>query len=252
MLGVLEVHRVDCGFAKVLRDSCQGYGRIYESATEEHVLEVSDVCTQIGNAANAQTLLSATGMMNNWWFRVAIHDIDNGKQLKFEHPTMAGTVPGGWMPRMVEDGLDALRPIFTAKDTEVKAQAKKEVAQIDMRKAGVDRKVTMAEVEAHNTEHEPWFVVNGEVYDGTSYLTTHPGGAESITLVAGEDASTEFMSIHSSDAKKQLVQFHIGTLIKENAANLTKEPVLEAETPDTICEYKSPYILDDTQVAVQS
>jgi nitrate reductase (NAD(P)H) len=31
--------------------------------------------------------------------------------------------------------------------------------------------------------------------------------------VAGEDATEEFMAIHSSDAKKQLADFHIGTLI---------------------------------------
>jgi nitrate reductase (NAD(P)H) len=31
--------------------------------------------------------------------------------------------------------------------------------------------------------------------------------------VAGEDATEEFMAIHSSDAKKQLADFHIGTLV---------------------------------------
>ena len=33
-------------------------------------------------------------------------------------------------------------------------------------------------------------------------------------LVAGEDATEDFMAIHSSDAKKKLAEFHIGTLIK--------------------------------------
>jgi nitrate reductase (NAD(P)H) len=32
-------------------------------------------------------------------------------------------------------------------------------------------------------------------------------------LVAGEDATEDFMAIHSSDAKKRLADFHIGTLI---------------------------------------
>jgi nitrate reductase (NAD(P)H) len=31
--------------------------------------------------------------------------------------------------------------------------------------------------------------------------------------VAGEDATEEFMAIHSSDAKKQLADFHVGTLV---------------------------------------
>jgi nitrate reductase (NAD(P)H) len=32
-------------------------------------------------------------------------------------------------------------------------------------------------------------------------------------LVAGEDATEDFMAIHSSDARKQLADFHIGTLV---------------------------------------
>jgi nitrate reductase (NAD(P)H) len=52
-----------------------------------------------------------------------------------------------------------------------------------------------------------------QVYDGAGFLKDHPGGSHSITLVAGEDATEEFMAIHSSDAKKQLVDFHIGSLV---------------------------------------
>ena len=50
------------------------------------------------------------------------------------------------------------------------------------------------------------FVVNGEVYDATEYLDAHPGGADSILLVAGEDATEDFMAIHSTDAKKKLAE----------------------------------------------
>ena len=32
-------------------------------------------------------------------------------------------------------------------------------------------------------------------------------------LVAGEDATEDFMAIHSADARKQLADFHIGTLV---------------------------------------
>lgn len=44
-------------------------------------------------------------------------------------------------------------------------------------------------------------------------MKDHPGGSQSITLVAGEDATEDFLAIHSSDAKKQLADFHIGTLV---------------------------------------
>lgn len=72
--------------------------------------------------------------------------------------------------------------------------------------------VTAEEFKSHANERSPWFVVNGQVYDGTAFLDKHPGGAESITLVAGEDASEDFMAIHSIDAKKQMREFHVGKL----------------------------------------
>ena len=34
-------------------------------------------------------------------------------------------------------------------------------------------------------------------------------------LVAGEDATEDFMAIHSSDAKKRLADFHIGSLLQD-------------------------------------
>lgn len=60
------------------------------------------------------------------------------------------------------------------------------------------------------------------MYDATTYLNDHPGGPQSITLVAGGDATEDFMAIHSSDAKRKLAEYHIGTLtgkIKESTAS---------------------------------
>lgn len=51
-----------------------------------------------------------------------------------------------------------------------------------------------------------------QVYDGTPFLKEHPGGADSILLVAGTDATEEFNAIHSEKAKKQLLQYAIGRL----------------------------------------
>lgn len=130
-----------------------------------------------------------------------------------------------------EEGDEALlRPTFSVKELgEAADAAKKKPKKVEvvMTKEGVKRTITMDEVKAHNTEAEPWFIVNGEVYDGTAcvaffflaaletiadvwarrFLEKHPGGPESITLNAGEDASEDFMAIHSIDAKKQLADF---------------------------------------------
>jgi nitrate reductase (NAD(P)H) len=145
-------------------------------------------------------------MMSNSWFRVAVHKQGSDK-LMFEHPTLAGVTAGGWMARMKEEGLDPLKPVFARiQDAQSAPQAKApRPAEVKMTKEDVDRKITMEELEAHNKEEEPWFVVKGEVYNGLGFLNQHPGGAESITLVAGEDATEEFMAIHSSDAKAQVI-----------------------------------------------
>lgn len=100
-----------------------------------------------------------------------------------------------------------------------------------MTKPGVDRKITRAELVAHSKEDEPWFVVDGEVYDGTGFLKDHPGGSESITLVAGEDATEDFMAIHSIDAKLRLADFHIGTLV---AGEETPVDTAESGAPDPV------------------
>lgn len=54
------------------------------------------------------------------------------------------------------------------------------------------------------------------MYDGTPFLKEHPGGGDSILLVAGTDATEEFNAIHSDKAKAQLLQFCIGDLADEN------------------------------------
>lgn len=51
------------------------------------------------------------------------------------------------------------------------------------------------------------------MYDATPYLADHPGGAESILITAGMDATDEFNSIHSSKAKAMLAQYYIGELV---------------------------------------
>ncbi|CAE6432451.1 unnamed protein product [Rhizoctonia solani] len=159
-----------------------------------------------------------TGMMNNWWFRIAIHRLESNNQvsLRFEHPTLAGTAQGGWMQRMKEAGQDITSPVFGPVQTNTNQQLtklSKPTEVISMKNPDVKRIITVAELKAQPKE-QPWFVVDGEVYDGTGYLDGHPGGADSIILAAGQDASEDFFAIHSPDAKKKMAAYHIGTLMR--------------------------------------
>jgi len=42
------------------------------------------------------------------------------------------------------------------------------------------------QVEKHASRESAWFVHSGLVYDATKFLAEHPGGAESILIVAGQ------------------------------------------------------------------
>lgn len=107
------------------------------------------------------------------------------------------------MERLKEHGDDVLRPSFiTAPVTvTVAKQVVKKVkkAEVIMTDPTVSRKYTMEEVvRLGSTAEAPWFVVHGEVYDGTAFLEKHPGGSESIAIVKGADATEDFLAIHSS------------------------------------------------------
>jgi nitrate reductase (NAD(P)H) len=51
-------------------------------------------------------------------------------------------------------------------------------------------------------------------------------------LVAGEDATDDFMTVHSSDAKRRLVDFHIGTLDGTIETNAQQDPGSMASFPN--------------------
>lgn len=143
------------------------------------------------------------GMMNNCVFRVKVHPVASAQGalgLRFEHPTVAGPTPGGWM------------------NPEQPAATDIEVPKAVPPPPGSVKLFTMEEVEKHVTKGSAWFVHSGKVYDATPYLKDHPGGAESILIVAGQDATEEFDAIHSIKAKGLLAQYYIGDLATEETA----------------------------------
>lgn len=137
------------------------------------------------------------GMMHNAWFRVAINR--EGDSLGFEHPTQPALLPGGWMERVKKAGGDLANGYWgeAIGGENAGALVKQEVEEVRMTKEGLTRPITIDELRNHDNELEPWFVINGEVYEGTTFMKEHPGGAQSIVSAAGMDTSDEFMAIRT-------------------------------------------------------
>lgn len=135
---------------------------------------------------------SVLGMMNNPWFRVVIMKQDGS--LKFEHPTHPA-MSGGWMERVKQAGGDLANDKWGERLEREVPTAPEPVIEISMKRERVTRVINIDEVRLHAGKDQPWFVVSGEVYDGTKFLDGHPGGAQSIISSAGQDVSEDFLAI---------------------------------------------------------
>lgn len=56
---------------------------------------------------------------------------------------------------------------------------------------------TLGEVSKHNDVSSCWTVINGNVYDLTTYVKLHPGGQERILSICGRDGTNDFNMQHS-------------------------------------------------------
>ncbi|KAJ0421224.1 hypothetical protein BJY00DRAFT_323439 [Aspergillus carlsbadensis] len=72
---------------------------------------------------------------------------------------------------------------------------------------------TTPQVAAHSSRDDLWIVIHGKVYDITSYVRDHPGGADVLIESAGNDATEAYEDVgHSEDADEILRTYLIGTL----------------------------------------
>lgn len=73
---------------------------------------------------------------------------------------------------------------------------------------------TMADVAVHSTKTSCWTVVNGSVYDVTSWISQHPGGAQAIVQLCGKDGTAKFTGQHGGQSQPEsaLASFKIGTI----------------------------------------
>ena len=72
---------------------------------------------------------------------------------------------------------------------------------------------TLAQVAEHTTNTDCWMVIDNKVLNVTEFLKEHPGGAEVMVEVAGQDATQSFKDVgHSADAWEMLDDYQVGSI----------------------------------------
>jgi cytochrome b involved in lipid metabolism len=61
--------------------------------------------------------------------------------------------------------------------------------------------LTNSEIKTHNSKSDCWSIVNANVYNLTTYVQNHPGGASVIANICGKDGSKAFVNQHNTQGK---------------------------------------------------
>lgn len=74
--------------------------------------------------------------------------------------------------------------------------------------------ISASEVSSHNKPEDCWTIVDGKVYDVTSFVNKHPAGSPAIVEMCGKNSSEEFLGEHSGQAEpeKWLSRLQIGVI----------------------------------------
>ncbi|MEK7631684.1 MAG: cytochrome b5-like heme/steroid binding domain-containing protein [Patescibacteria group bacterium] len=124
--------------------------------------------------------------------------------------------------------------------------------------------LSIADIATHATDVDCWVIIRAKVYNVTSYLAQHPGGAFRITPYCGKDATIAFETkdgtgTHSLVAENELVKLYVGeaptsalaptnanantnTAVITNTAVVPTPPATSSITLDaqTIAKHSSP------------
>ncbi|KAH6720501.1 cytochrome b5-like heme/steroid binding domain-containing protein [Leptodontidium sp. 2 PMI_412] len=78
----------------------------------------------------------------------------------------------------------------------------------------MSKSFSTADVASHKTPEEGMYIIIDEsVYDVTSFVDEHPGGAKILKRVAGKDATKQFWKYHNESVlKKYSEKLKIGTV----------------------------------------
>lgn len=150
------------------------------------------------------------GVMNNCWYTTKLEYLESDDrksiQVKLLHPVAPHLDTGGWMEKYFSRSVASQRyfPLFSVSSS----------CHITLN-ALAGKCFDMEMVSRHCTDDDCWVVINGYVYDVSSYFSDHPGGTSSIMCYAGKDASIPFYDIHAEDAQEIKERFLLGPVVEK-------------------------------------
>jgi cytochrome b involved in lipid metabolism len=110
--------------------------------------------------------------------------------------------------------------IFTAKEIVNMSKNRKSNKTRKMKGGKTNKKYTMQQVLKHNKKEDGWLVINKKVYNVTTWIDKHPGGAV-IENYLGRDATKAFQSVGHPEyvMKTILPKYYIGVLQDKTRKN---------------------------------
>jgi len=107
--------------------------------------------------------------------------------------------------------------------------------------SGANITLNAQEIAKHNSTKDCWLIINGKIYNVTSYLGAHPGGAGAIAPYCGKDGTAAFVGLpHSQNANSLLSGYYIGNLnqtagvqqIQQNIQNTAQTTPLPSQNEE--------------------
>jgi hypothetical protein len=100
--------------------------------------------------------------------------------------------------------------------------------------AGGTITLTAEEVKKHNTASDCWTIDANNVYDMTSYMNLHPGGAGRISVYCGSDMTQAFLTkggrgSHSATADAQLKMLLLGPLGGTSSGQVSQDNITKLQ-----------------------
>lgn len=214
-----------------------------ETATPEIALRAADASM---NYQPGNITWSLLGMMGNQHYRVKMHVFEDDKKdggqlcIRFQHPAPIVVGPlgnAGWREEaqarasLSSSSSSSSSTSDTGPNTPPISEAGGAAAATKTSSSSSSglRRVTRRELARHASEESAWFSYRGRVFDGSRFLDAHPGGAESILISAGMDATEDFDAIHSAKAKSMLEDYLVGELVEGGGSDGEEEEKEEGE-----------------------